>query len=223
MTLLDGLTLFREDAGPGWEKTTLSLEQRGQSLVRLVQQFGDSPDAAAKQFARDLLVDIEKWKAMCMRERMVNAIQNAPELVWAAFYGAIIANSDLGKIRAIMCLKGFGASVDEESGMRRAKVASSVLRFVYPDDWGVVDWRTLGIRSALRRCDGDIDRVIRDAFDDDTNGMRKLFDLIDERTVCEEMEVYRQMRTAAPLSRAADIDMALFGLSTKVWPFSSTS
>ena len=77
---------------------------------------------------------------------MVNAVQNPPAFVWAAFYGAIILKTDVEKIRAIMGLKGFGSSVDEDTGMRRAKVASSVLRFLYPQEWGVVDWRTLAIR-----------------------------------------------------------------------------
>ncbi len=217
MTLIDGLTIFKGDEGPDW-KRTLALEERGREIVRLVQRFGASPDAAAKEFAHRLLVDIEKWKGMCIGERMVNAIQNPPAFVWAAFYGAVIANTDLAKIRAIMGLKGFGASVDEETGMRRAKVASSVLRFLYPDEWGVVDWRTLGIRSALRRCGGDIDRAIEAAGNDDAHTMRKHFELIDEHVVCDEARAYRQMRREVPLSRAADIDMALFGLSLKVWP-----
>jgi len=185
-------------------------------MVRLVQQFGDRPDAAAQQFAQELLVDIEKWKAMCMRERMVNAIQNPPAFVWAAFYGAVIGNTDVAKMRAIMCLKGFGASVDEDSGLRRAKVASSVLRFLYPEKWGVVDWRTLGIRSALTRYCGNVDLAIGSARRELASDMRELYDLVNEDAVCGEVLAYRQMRTAKPLSRAADIEMALFGLSMKV-------
>ncbi len=158
MTLIVGLTIVKSDEGPDW-KRTLALEERGREIVRLVQQFGASPDAAAHESAHRLLVDIEAWKGMCMRERMVNAIQSPPAFVWAAFYGAVIANTDVAKICAIMGLKGFGASVDEETGMRRAKVASSVLRSLYSDEWGVVDWRTLGIRDALRRCGGDIARM----------------------------------------------------------------
>ena len=87
---------------------------------------------------------------------MVNAVQNPPAFVWAAFYGAVIGKTDVTKIKAIMGLKGFGASVDEETGMHAQKVASSVLRFLYPQEWGVIDWRTLTIRSALRRCNGDV-------------------------------------------------------------------
>ena len=67
MTLIDGLTLFADDGGSDW-KRTLELEERGQKIVGLAKQFGDSPDAAAKQFAHQFLIDIEKWKGMCMRE-----------------------------------------------------------------------------------------------------------------------------------------------------------
>jgi hypothetical protein len=149
---------------------------------------------------------------------MVNAVQNTPASVWAAFCGAVIGMTDLTKIEAIMGLRGFGQSVDEETGMRRAKVASSVLRFLYPMEWGVVDWRTLAIRCALRRCKGDVDLALEAAGEDAAAEMRALFDLIDQHVVCCEVRAYRQMRAAAPLSRAADIDMALFGLSLSVWP-----
>ena len=217
MTLADGLSLFANDEGRDW-KRTLELEERGQKMVELAEQFLDCPDVAGQKFDHRLLIDIKAWKGMCMRERMVNAVQNPPAFVWAAFYGAVIGKTDLTKIRAIMGLKGFGASVDEETGMRRAKVASSALRFLYPKEWGVVDWRTLAIRSALRRCNGDVNRALEAAGQDDAAAMRTHFDLIDEHAVCDEMLAYRQMRTAVPLSRAADIDMALFGLSLSVWP-----
>jgi hypothetical protein len=36
-----------------------------------------------------------------MRERMVNAVQNPPAFVWAAFYGAVIGKTDVTKIKAI--------------------------------------------------------------------------------------------------------------------------
>ena len=127
-----------------------------EKMVGLAEQFGDCPDAAARQFAHQLLIDIEAWKGMCMRERMVNAIQNTPASVWAAFYGAVIGETDLAKIRAIMGLKGFGASEDEETGMRRAKVASSVLRFLYPQEWGVVDWPNA--LSPFRSCPEAVQR-----------------------------------------------------------------
>jgi hypothetical protein len=217
MNLVDGLNLFKDDEGPDW-KRTLALEQRGQEMVRLVQHFGDSPDTAAQEFAHRLLVDIEAWKGMCMRERMINAVQNPPAFVWAAFYGCSIAMTDVEKIRAIMCLQGFGASVDEETGMRRAKVASSVLRFLHPEEWGVVDWRTLGIRSALRRCRDEVDQALATAGRENAPTMREHFDLIDEHAVCDEVRAYREMRIGGTLSRAADIDMALFGLSLTVWP-----
>jgi hypothetical protein len=221
MNLVDGLTLFKDDEGPDW-KRTLELERRSREMLLLVQRFRDCPGAAAQEFAQRLLVDIEAWKGMCMRERMVNAVQNPPAFVWAAFYGAVSAVTDVRRIRAIMGLKGFGASVDEQTGMRHAKVASSVLRFLYPEDWGVVDWRTLGIRSALRRCAGDVDRALAAARRDLASTMREHFDLIDEYAVCDEVLAYRAMRGAEPLSRAADIDMALFGLSRSVWPLPNT-
>ena len=75
----------------------------------------------------------------------------------------------------------------------------------------------LNDHDPLSRCGGDIDRAI-EAAGNDGHTMRKHFELIDEHVVCDEARAYRQMRREVPLSRAADIDMALFGLSLKVWP-----
>ena len=49
--------------------------------------------------------------------------------------------------------------------------------------------------------------------------LREVYDQVDEHAACGEVSAYRSMRTDPPLSRAADIDMALFGLSEIVWPF----
>jgi hypothetical protein len=100
MTLADGLSLFANDEGRDW-KRTLELEERGQKMVELAEQFLDCPDVAGQKFDHRLLIDIKAWKGMCMRERMVNAVQNPPAFVWAAFYGAVIGKTDVTKIKAI--------------------------------------------------------------------------------------------------------------------------
>ena len=216
MTLADGLPHF--SSGDGWASWTTGLEARGRKIVSLIEHFRDQPDEHGLQFAHAFLVDIEKWKSMCLKERMGNAGLNSPASVWAAFWGAVTGSTDLQKIEAVMSLKGFGSSTDADTGMRRAKVASSVLRFLNPAEWGVVDWRTLAIRSALTKCNGDIDLALKEAGRSRAQDMRKLFDIVDGQVVCGEVKAYRQMRAESPLSRAADIDMALFGLSLTVWP-----
>lgn len=217
MNLLDGWNYYKDRQGSDWA-FTCQLEHRASQILGLLAAHGDSPDAASLAFAHDLLVDIEKWKAMCLKERMINAQQNSPEAVWAAFHGAFVGSSDRNVILAIMSLKGFGASVDEETGLRRAKVASSVLRFLRPDDWGVVDWRTIAMRSFLNKHNGNIDLAIYEAKLQKAQDLRDAYDFANEDVVCSEVWAYRKMRTAVPLARAADIDMALFGLSQKVWP-----
>jgi hypothetical protein len=219
MNLIDGLNHFKKSEGPAWWQYTEDLEYRARQLLQLLSRYGPSPAQAALTFAYDLLVDIEKWKAMCMKERMVNAQQNPPHSIWAAYHGAVAARSDQDAILAVMSLKGFGASVDEVTGQRRAKVASAVLRFLMPETWGVVDWRTIAIRGILNKHHGDVDLAIADARRHRAADLREVYDQVDEHAACGEVSAYRSMRTDPPLSRAADIDMALFGLSEIVWPF----
>jgi hypothetical protein len=217
MNLIDGWTYYKECQGSDWGFTE-ELERRASHMLGLLSAQGDLPDVAALKFAYDLLVGIEKWKAMCLKERMINAQQNSPQSVWAAFHGAFVAKSDRDVILAIMSLKGFGASVDEETGFRRAKVASSVLRFLLPNDWGVVDWRTIAMRTFLNTHRENVDLAVADAKTHKAQDLRDAYDLANEDAVCEEVRAYRRMRTNSPLTRAADIDMALFGLSQMVWP-----
>ena len=54
-------------------------------MLELISQHGDQPNSAALSAAHALLVDIEKWKAMCLKERMGNAAKNSPKEVWEAF------------------------------------------------------------------------------------------------------------------------------------------
>ena len=216
MTLEDGLDIYRKTAGSDWD-FTLQVEAATERSKELVRQYGDSPTESSLAQIRGTLIDIEKWKAMCLRERMGNAAQNSARTIWDSFRGAITAASDLDAILWVMRLKGFGSSQDEETGLRRAKVASAVLRFLDPKNGGVVDWRTIAVMSQLRESAWQVDLALKSSRRLDTKELRELYDLVDEKVVCSENEVYRSKRSHT-LPRAADVEMAIFGLSLEVWP-----
>lgn len=216
MNLLDGLDYYKKD--PDFWQLTRDNEGSAQQVLALISLYGNEPNPSALDKAQTLLISIERWKAMCIKERIGNAVKNSKRAVWEAFRGAVNAQSDLEAILSIMQLKGFGASHDEDTGQRRAKVATAVLRFLKPEDWGVVDWRTIAMLTQLEKSNGDIDQALLQAKRLDPAKLRDLLDIVDEKAACGENQMYRAMRTTPPLSRAADIDMALFGLSLIAWP-----
>lgn len=153
MNLLDGLNYYKQYSDSDWQ-FTLKVENSANEVLKLIPLYGVQPNSAALAAAHALLVEIEKWKAMCLKERMGNAEQNSQRDVWNAFRGALSARNDLDAILSIMQLKGFGSSRDEESGQRRAKVATAALRFLKPEEWGVVDWRTIAMLGLLKNAKG---------------------------------------------------------------------
>lgn len=216
MDLLDGLDRYKHDA-KYWH-LTLSIERSAQQVCATVSRHDNQPTSEALHDAMELLKCIESWKALCLQSRTGNAIRNPERVVWSALRGVFNAQSDVEAIRSVMQLKGFGSSSDEETGQRRAKAATAVLRFLMPEDWGVVDWRTVAMLSCLDKGKGDVDTAMKLAKREKAAELRDLFDIIDEHQACEVNLRYRGMRLAAPLARAADIDMALFGLSLIAWP-----
>jgi hypothetical protein len=217
MNLVDGLRYYRESSDSDWN-FTLSVESSARDVLKLISVQGDKPSSSALAAAHRLLIDIEKWKAMCLKERMGNAEQNSPSLVWSAFQGAIAAVSDLDAILSIMQLRGFGLSVDEESGQRRAKVATAALRFLNPNKWGVVDWRTAALLGFLDKAAGNVDDALRFAKKERASDLRNALDIIDEHGACAINQMYRDRVSPPHFPRTVDVEMGLFGLSLIAWP-----
>ncbi|HEX7423134.1 MAG TPA: hypothetical protein VF311_04490 [Terriglobales bacterium] len=176
MNLLDGLNYFKEYSDSDWQ-FTLQVESSAVEVLKLISQHGDQPDSAALSAAHTLLVDIEKWKAMCLKERMGNAAKNSPKQVWEAFRGAVDAKDDVQSILSIMRLRGFGSSHDEDTGQRRAKVATAVLRFLKPEEWGIVDWRTIAMLGLLKNAKGNVDQALELARKEKPSELRSALDL----------------------------------------------
>lgn len=157
MELIDGLLKYQDH--PTYRSFTIPLEEHAHTILNLLQLHNNTPTPSALSEVRDFLIEVEKWKADCLQQRMGNAAQNSELEIWKAFQGAVQATSDNKTILSIMELKGFGSSVDVETGQRRAKVATSVLRFLWPNKWGVVDWRVVAILGLLKKTTGMLMKV----------------------------------------------------------------
>jgi len=223
MELLDGLNCYKADA-EFWNFTS-RLERDAERVMELIQSFGPLPSEDALLKAHSLLVEIELWKAGCIEELTGNyAIRNLRSAVWNALRDAAVAmraNRDVEALLAIMRLEGFGKYPDEDN-RRRAKRASAVLRIINPYEWGVVDWRTAAMWGFLDRCGWDLSQAVDAAKKEDENNLRRTFDVINEDEASAYNQTYRDKRSGS-LPRAADVEMAIFGLSSMAWPWRSMS
>jgi hypothetical protein len=218
MNLLDGLNYYKQGSDSDWQ-FTLKVEGSAREVLGLMALQGDRPDASALAAAHHLLMNIEKWKAMCLKERMGHAEQNSPRDVWNAFQSAIGAPDDLNAVLSIMQLRGFGSSRDEESGQRRAKVATAALRFLKPESWGVVDWRTGAMLGLLVETKGNVDQALSLSKKHNKKELKKAYELIDENGACAINQMYRDRQAIPSFPRTVDVEMAIFGLSMIAWPF----
>lgn len=219
MNLLDGLTQYQ--TATIYYDWASKLEKDAENVLNLINQYGDNPTKLALNKAYEFILDVEKWKAGCLQQRMGNACLNTELEVWNAIYSAAQSTIDTDMLLSIMTLKGFGSSRDDETRQRRAKVATSVLRFLWPKKWGVVDWRIAAMLGFIKKNDWNIQKALNEAKERQANDFRDAFSLIDERGATEYNKDYRKIssqQTDESLQRAADIDMAIFGLSLLAWP-----
>lgn len=217
-TLLDGLNYYKTCSDSDW-KRTLKVEDRAVKIANLIAQYGAQPTASALREAYELLLDIERWKAMCLEDRIGNAGRNPEQLVWNAFRGALDSKNDRDCILSIMQLKGFGSTTNDDTGVRGAKVASAALRFLKPDTWGVVDWRTAAMLEFLSQSSGDVDQAMVLAKKWRADDLRETYKGINEDWACAINQKYRDMRATSSFPRTVDVEMAVFGLSMMAWPF----
>ena len=195
---------------------TAKLESEANSIRQVIGNTAQ-PSQSDLERVRRFLIDVEMWKADCMEERTGNAVKNPPHQIWASLQGAITASRDLSALLSIMDLVGFGSSRDENTGIRRAKRATAVLRFLDPDEWGVVDWRTIAMLTFYKRNKFCMDRAVEDAKTLKKREAAKLFDVVDEKAALEIVEEYRSMRDQRS-PRTVDVELALYGASFLAWP-----
>jgi len=198
----------------------LRLEKEAAGVLHLIRQYDDSPSNSALQKVHHFLMDVEKWKAGCLQQRIGNASKNSEAEIWDAILAATECTEDIDILRSIMQLKGFGSSRDDLTGQRRAKVATSVLRFLWPERWGVVDWRVAAMLGFLKNNNWNLKKAIDKARQNQASYFREAFDIIDENGAVEYVREYRNVcvQHISTLPRAADVDMAIFGLSLLAWP-----
>lgn len=193
-----------------------SLEEDAREIFELINSENNIPSQRTLRLCYDFLIAVEKWKMMAIECRLGNASQNDEQEIYNAFRGACLKKSDKEKLLSIMSLRGFGASTDKDFN-RRAKAASAVMRFFYPESWGVVDWRLMAILNECKKNSWDWSKI-RTSNSSTSKELRRDFDVINEDMCLWLMSEYRNIvRQSQLFARVADIDMALFHLSWLLW------
>src|SRR3972149_7137998 len=196
MELHDYLYKFQQSLNQNSIDFTHYLEIEGQDVKDLIQQSDDNPSSLELKKVKLFLINIEKWKADCREEQTGNAIRNTPDAIWLALKQAIKASDDKTALLSIMELTGFGVSKDKDTGQRRAKRATAVLRFLYPNNWGVVDWRVVAILGFYTKNQLNIDLALQEAREYRMNEMAQIYDLIDESMAIEIVKQHRNWCTS---------------------------
>jgi len=195
---------------------TTCLGGEAQAIRRLIQSTAQ-PSASDLERVQKFLINVELWKADCMQERTGNAVKNHPRGIWDSLQGAVTASNDRSALLSIMNLIGFGSAKDENTGQRKAKRATAVLRFLDPDEWGTVDWRTIAMLCFYKKNHFDMEMALKEAKKYDMRTMASDFDSIDESMALEIVQEYRSMRDQNS-PRTVDVELAFYGASFLAWP-----
>jgi hypothetical protein len=215
--LTDGLNRYKNE---GFFSRASMLEKKAQEiLLQLIAQQQNPTDDALNE-AWLFLIDVEDWKAGSNPRIDRNASKNLKKVVWDVLCDAVDGNNindDDKTLSAIMRLKGFG------QGNGSTKIATAVLRFLWPEEWGVVDWRIFEMINLLKKHSWDIDKSLDQAKNFEAIEEDKK-QIIPKALAIELNKLYRDKSKESKndLPRAADVDMAIFGLSLLAWPLLGT-
>jgi hypothetical protein len=197
-------------------KQTKKLIEKGRRVKNIVKKAG-VPSGDECAFVKEYLLEIEEWKygmegdkCDSFYERHLNK-NDASYMTTALSHlhkSVVRGESDAIALSHLNRLKGMG-SVREgnDFSQARQKMASSVLRLLYPEKYGVVDWR--------------IAAVIND--DTGTNSqLRKKYDVIKVDEASKMFSFYREISKKVECETGCiilpgDIETILFELSLELY------
>lgn len=187
-----------------WNES-IELEKIGHNLVTDFNIY--------KNCALDFINRVETWKAMGIQKRIFGVGHTTDLQAQSAIHNVIIATTEKAKIESLHTLRGFGTSTE-----RPAKVASAAMRFLYPEKWGVVDWRSGCLASSLIKNYFDIDSTIGSLSKINSQDFRDAFENINSSGAIEINKQYRLIGDKFQIKNNADVDRFLFGISLEIWP-----
>ncbi len=233
--LREGLDIYKEKR-QGLHAKASDLEKEAAEIKEIFKKPNNKRSSELNKI-KHFLEDVEKWKIPGSDYR-VPKLDN--EIIGDAInetikhleQGSVFAN-ERNALLTIMRLEGFGG------GSGTCKLASAVLRFLAPKDWGVVDWRNASMLQRFDKYEWDIQKA--SSFDHYVDNKEAAYfkckpTNIKECHKLEHMEkhnykiispyeaigynhMYRMIRDQSNdvFKTAAQVDMAIFGLSLLLW------
>jgi len=207
MQLADYKKFAGDDAS---RERTLQIEGIAKDLLKRFSEYDGNPDNESLALASKFLRNVELWKQLGQGSRAIYAEQNAPLDIWNCLMYVKDAKTDAEAFGYVMRLKGFGRN-------GKAKQASAVLRFIDPCRWGTVDWRNAAMIAFYERNANDPDIAVEEAKKENWRKYKELYDYMDQKIASYYQEKYRDY-VCGRLPRAADVDLAFWGMSIIAWP-----
>lgn len=184
---------------------TERMETRGEEIRA---QFGVVPlDVAV---LRSFLVDVGYWKMPRNRQdHAANVEKNTDANVLEVFSGLEEAVDDRERISLCTQLVGFGR------GTSQTRMASTILRFLWPQEYGVIDWRNWAVLSNCGHV--FLSQPLLPPLAATTAALKGALYSVD--TYLAYLGVVRGLMLVLDLPRAADVDLAIYSYSAEIWPF----
>lgn len=203
------LSLYKNLSPKGYDEM-LELEEIGEKLI----------DDFEKNWSLSLnfINRVEFWKAMGIKERIFGINVNTADLAQSSIRNAISKDNQLEKLKSFHSLRGFGRSVHKEYRTNPAKVASAAMRFLFPEQWGIVDWRSGTVANSLMDNGFDVVKSKSQLLGKSSSSCRKDFSHVDSEWAVNINSQYSKIGKHWGLDKTSEVDQVAFAISLEIWP-----
>jgi hypothetical protein len=203
---VNGLNSIKTVFDPEFQKLTAELEETGRSL------FPGSMSREAyieKNASRSILflIDVQKWKNRFFGKNRDFLELDAPEKIAGTFYDFFHAGSDCEKLQVLCKI-----TVGQDFNKTCLKKSTMIAQFLDPSEWGMMDWRTVGILGLSREAD----------LTKETLSPQDFFASVSESTFQRALQALRSCR-CRDLPRALDVSLSFFSAGLELWSSDRTS
>ncbi|UAA37871.1 hypothetical protein KIH87_14375 [Paraneptunicella aestuarii] len=198
-------------------KRTQLLIQKGKQVKNIVKKR-EFPCGNDLQIVKQFIVDIESWKygmeirgckPFYKRHLASNNASSITNAVTDVCSSVQQNKSDADVLKHLNYLKGMG-SINENTDMSKIsqKMASAVLRLLYPEKYGVVDWRIAAVLTNSKGSNSKLRDNFKTINASDASEMFELYRIISKQVLND---------TGEKIS-PGDIESVLFDFSFQLYP-----
>ncbi|ELA9712673.1 TPA: hypothetical protein KD131_004744 [Vibrio parahaemolyticus] len=201
-------------------KKTKLLEAKGASIVQSLNKERANSEFGSESLRKrcaEFFKEVEDWKYGMEKgcrgsyyNRYLDKI--TPSKAWDILDRVSIQfnrtpNDTQSLLKILNEVKGMGnVRLNQTNDRASQKVASSFLRIMYPEHYGVVDWR---VASVINNESGSKQKL------------KSKYNEIYANETSKFIDFYRQKGAEVGM-RAADVEMTIFAISLEVWPEKAT-